>query len=118
MATYEGVDLLALEAAAALKAGMSYGKWKAMGGEVEAEWQLPDGWKICKHCKTPFKPKKAVRQAYCNPDCQYEAQKEKESMPEPIRQRKRQWLLNEWGRLRPPLFYANRGVYRIKGSLG
>ena len=82
---YNGVDLLAIEAAAALKAGMSYGRWKAMGGKVEAEWQLPDGWKICKHCKTPFKPKKAVRQTYCNPDCQYEAQKEKD------RERKREY---------------------------
>ena len=85
MASYEGVDILAIEAAAALKAGMSYGKWKAMGGKVETEEQLPDGWKICKHCKTPFKPKKGVRQSYCNPDCQYEAQKEKD------RERKREY---------------------------
>lgn len=80
MARYDGVDILALEAAAALQAGMSYGKWKAMGGKVEPTVDAPlvKGWQICKRCGKIFKPKKGVRQLFCNPDCQYEAAKEKQ----------------------------------------
>ena len=82
---YDDVDILALEAAAALKAGMSYGQWKAMGGKVEKVDQIPIGWKICKHCGTPFKPKHGVRQLYCDAVCQSDAQQER------FREKKREY---------------------------
>lgn len=80
MARYEGVDILALEATAASEAGMSYGKWKAMGGKIdpEADGSVPKGWLTCKRCGKIFKPKKGVRQIYCTLECQYEAQKERD----------------------------------------
>ena len=79
MDSYEGADILALEAAAALEAGMSYGKWKAMGGKIEPgeNTPLPNGWQTCKRCGKAFKPKRGCRQFYCNPECQYETQKER-----------------------------------------
>lgn len=80
MASYEGADILALEAAEALAAGMSYGKWKAMGGKVEmvGERPLPLGCKACKQCGKPFKPKKGTSQHYCDDACRYEAQRERD----------------------------------------
>ena len=79
MVNYEGVDILALEAVAAKKAGMSYGQWKAMGGKIDPEKDilLPSNLPSCKRCGRRFKPKRGVRQLYCNPDCQYEAQKDR-----------------------------------------
>ena len=87
MANHEGVDMLVLETAAAKKSGMSYGKWKAMGGKVDplVDMPVPNDWPTCRRCGKPFKPKKGVRQFYCNPECQYEAQKEKD------RERKREY---------------------------
>ena len=80
MANYEGADVLALEAAAACDAGMSYGKWKALGGKITPgdNVPLPKGWKVCVRCEKPFRPKKSVQQKYCCYDCRYEGLKEKD----------------------------------------
>ena len=80
MARSEGLDILALEAAAALQDGVSYGRWKAMGGKVNpvADGSLPEGWKTCKRCGKAFKPKRGARQIYCSHECQYEVQKERD----------------------------------------
>ena len=80
MANYDGIDILALEAVAAKEANMSYGMWKALGGKIEPgeNIPLPKNWQYCKRCGKAFKPKRGVRQLYCNPDCQYEAQKDRD----------------------------------------
>lgn len=63
------MDNLAKDAAAALKAGMSYGRWKAMQDPVVIERKIPDGWQVCRCCGKPFKPKKRGTQKYCDNYC-------------------------------------------------
>ena len=64
-------DKLAQDAAAALAAGMSYGKWKAMQDPVKIEKPpLPECWRICAWCGTPFKIKNKRNQLYCQVYCQ------------------------------------------------
>lgn len=78
---YKGPDKLALDAAAAKAAGMSYGRWKAMQDNPvvdKKEDKIPEGWKICQYCKTPFKPNHGNKQLYCKVTCQREAQKERD----------------------------------------
>ena len=77
MAGYDGVDILALEAAAALAANMSYGKWKAMGGKITPgeNIPLPKGWQTCEQCGKPFRPRKGYRQKYCGAACRIETNK-------------------------------------------
>jgi hypothetical protein len=82
MAKKKEPDNLAKDAAAALAAGMSYGRWKAMNpntvrAEPESD-EIPDGWKLCKHCGKQFKPRKGTRQFYCEPWCQKEAHRERD----------------------------------------
>ena len=78
MAQKREMDNLAKDAAAALAANMSYGKWKAMQGEpVKTEKSIPEGWCICKRCGKPFKPRKYNgRKIYCDVNCQREASNE------------------------------------------
>ena len=64
------MDNLAKDAAAALAAGMSYGKWKAMQEEGAIERKLPKGWRVCLHCGKPFKPTGNSIQKYCEYVCQ------------------------------------------------
>ena len=72
-------DELARDAAAALACKMSYGKWKAMQGAKpqKSETGLPEGWKRCEWCNTPFKPKK--NQRFCDVFCQRYAQRDREA---------------------------------------
>ena len=92
------MDNLAKDAAVALAAGMSYGKWKAMQDfpvvieketgrilvldkpaviEKKAE-EIPESWRTCKRCGKPFKPNKFGRtQVYCEYECQRAAQMER-----------------------------------------
>ena len=76
MARKKEMDNLAKDAAAALAAGMSYGKWKAMQGytEVKKADEIPKGWRACKVCGKIFKP--TNKQIYCEYACQKTAQKE------------------------------------------
>ena len=71
------MDNLAKDAAAALAAGMSYGKWKAMQDPVKIEREpgLPTGWKRCRWCNEPFVAK--PKQQYCGVYCQKTAQRER-----------------------------------------
>jgi hypothetical protein len=84
MAKKKVMDNLAKDAAAALAAGMSYGRWKAMQGEpVKVEpkkTELPDGWKVCPWCGKAYKPKRCSnsRQIYCELECQKAAQRERD----------------------------------------
>lgn len=70
-------DKLAQDAAAALAAGMSYGKWKALQAEGAIERKLPEGWRVCAHCGKPFKPTNNAVQKYCEYSCQRAAADER-----------------------------------------
>lgn len=72
MAKKKEMDNLAKDAAAALAAGMSYGRWKAMQDkpvviDKPKTDELPEGWKVCPFCGKRFKPNKYGngRQVYC-----------------------------------------------------
>ena len=72
------MDNLAKDAAAALAAGMSYGKWKAIHGDTRdanesIEEPVPEGWRICEHCGKPYKPYSRRPQKYCDSVCQQDA---------------------------------------------
>ena len=69
-------DKLSQESTAALAAGMSYGKWKAMQDPVTIvkKDEIPDGWLVCQLCGQPFKPKHRGVQKYCESECQRQAQ--------------------------------------------
>lgn len=74
---YPGDFILVLEASAAWEAGMSYGKWKALGNKITPgdNIHLPEGWQTCEMCGKPFRTKKGVRQKYCGYECRCEANK-------------------------------------------
>lgn len=73
MAKAKEPDQLAQDAASAKAAGLSYGKWKAMQGvTIKKSTDLPEGWKRCEWCNTPFKAKK--NQRFCGAVCQKYAQ--------------------------------------------
>ena len=78
MAKKKEMDKLAQDAAAALAAGMSYGKWKALHPQTVAEKpeadEVPDGWKMCKYCGKHFKPSNSG-QRYCDIQCQKATQR-------------------------------------------
>lgn len=81
MAQHKVMDNLAKDAAAALKADMSYGKWKALHPytkDKEEEPPVPEGCKICKHCGKAFKPRPGTSQVYCEVWCQKEAQRKRD----------------------------------------
>jgi hypothetical protein len=80
MAKKKEMDNLAKDAARALAADMSYGKWKALHPntkDIEEEPVLPHEWRICIRCGKEFKPRKGVRQLYCEANCQQEAATER-----------------------------------------
>lgn len=66
-------DQLALDAAAAKAAGLSYGKWRAMQPPRKVETETPEGWCVCQHCGKKYKPKTRRPQKYCNYECQQQA---------------------------------------------
>lgn len=80
MAKKKEPDKLAQDAAAALAAGMSYGRWKAMQGTTVPEKKVeenPADWQACPHCGKLFKKKKGSRKIYCEPNCQMAANQER-----------------------------------------
>lgn len=94
MAKSNEPDRLAQEAAAALVAGMTYGKWKGLQYERDKrtqirEKEIPEGWLICKYCGKPFKPKTKRSQFYCEAACQVAASKER--CREKLNAYKREW---------------------------
>ena len=85
------MDNLAKDAAAALAAGMSYGRWKAMQENpvaVKKKDETPENWKVCPHCGKSFKPRKGCRQIYCEFYCQQAAQEIRRSEKNRERQQK------------------------------
>lgn len=81
MAQYKVMDKLAQDAAAALAARMSYGRWKALHPytkDKEEEPTVPKGCKTCKHCGKAFRPKPGTSQVYCEVWCQKEAQRKRD----------------------------------------
>jgi hypothetical protein len=73
-------DTLAMDAVEAKKAGMSYGRWKAMQMVEEKPKGIPDGWLVCQYCGKPFKPKDKRPRKYCELFCQQRASDERESL--------------------------------------
>ena len=66
------MDKLAMDAMQARKAGMTYGKWKAMQPAVKVNPKMiPDGWKPCEHCGKLFEAKGVKR--FCDVTCRSEA---------------------------------------------
>lgn len=52
--------------------GCNYGKWKALQENPlpkKKKDEIPEGWKVCKRCGNPFKPK-TKNQSYCEYVCQ------------------------------------------------
>lgn len=58
----------------AIRAGMSYGKWKAMQNPVTITpvQAIPEGWLVCVWCGKPYKPKTKRKQLFCEANCQQE----------------------------------------------
>lgn len=71
------MDNLAKDAKAAMKAGMSYGRWKAMQEPVKVKKGIPEGWLVCQWCGEPFKPKPKCKMKFCDYFCQQKAYKNK-----------------------------------------
>lgn len=76
MAKKNEPDKLAQDAAAALAAGMSYGKWKASQQRVEVTPVIPDGWRQCDYCGKYFKPRGGA-QRFCDIECRTASYKER-----------------------------------------
>ena len=72
-------DNLAMEAMAAKRAGMTYGKWKGLQSPVKIEKKIPEGWNICEYCGKAYKPKTKRPQKFCQPYCAYRAAKERQN---------------------------------------
>lgn len=73
------LDRLAMESSAAIKAGMSYGYWKAAQKRepIKKKEELPEGWLVCEWCGKWYKPKTKRPRKYCESYCQLEASKQK-----------------------------------------
>jgi hypothetical protein len=77
MARKKKMDKLSQDAADALAASMSYGKWKSMqrdsetpGKTAQAKAPISKETLMCKWCCKPFMPKTKRVQLYCSDDCQ------------------------------------------------
>ena len=79
MAKNKGMDNLANDAARALAAGMSYGKWKHFHPHTKGEEivVVDPNTKPCVICGKPMK-KGGTLKKYCSPECAYEARKLRE----------------------------------------
>ena len=75
------MDRLTSDSIAAVNAGMTYGKWKALHPHTEVKNEVPvKGAKPCKVCGKVI-PKRAStsgrqRKLYCSSECAYEAYRE------------------------------------------
>ena len=82
--TKKKIDRLTQENAAALAAGMSYGKWKAKQSlqQIEApavaEEEKPKYRHICEYCGQEFFIKSKRQQKYCCEECRKEASYQRE----------------------------------------
>ena len=72
------MDNLAREAMLAKKAGMSYGKWKAMQEPKKPKKKpVPENWLVCEYCGKQFKPTTKRPQRFCEHFCQVMSYREK-----------------------------------------
>lgn len=69
---YISVDKLSREATAALNAGMSYGKWKAMQAPVVIPADLTSK-TACEHCGKLFANRDKRHRKYCDDSCRIAA---------------------------------------------
>ena len=83
MARQKKPDKLAQDASAALKAGMSYGKWKALQGytPIQPKEHKKSEWdKVCAFCGEDFEANR-TNQLYCSKACEkkscYQRRKER-----------------------------------------
>ena len=84
------MDRLTMDSIAAVKAGMTYGKWKALHPHTEEDIEVPDEIeepvkevKLCKICGEPIinfrvRGSGGRKKLYCSRECAYEAIKERE----------------------------------------
>lgn len=80
-----------MDSIAAMRAGMSYGKWKALHPHTDMEVpQVDDSLPRCKICGKVM-PKSSHNRLYCDDICAYEAQKIRER--EYARRRKERSLM-------------------------
>ena len=64
------MDRLSMNAMLARKAGMSYGKWKALQPREEPkEKPLPEGWVKCQWCGKAIKLLSGRKKLYCDTIC-------------------------------------------------
>ena len=84
MAKKKEPDKLAQDAAAALAAGMSYGKWKAMQNPVKIEKPKLDEKEIilCLNCGAQVKQCTNHSRKYCGPYCAREYNRKKKKAQE------------------------------------
>lgn len=69
------MDRLTMDSTAALKAGMSYGKWKVLHPHTDMEApQVDKSVRRCKICGKEM-PRCYKNRLYCDAYCSYEAQK-------------------------------------------
>lgn len=58
--------------------GCHYGAWRAAQDPIKIEKKdIPDGWRVCEYCGTPFKPSTKRKQLYCGAVCQQQASRER-----------------------------------------
>ena len=71
-------DKLAQDAAKALAAGLSYGKWRAMQQPVQVEKESEKDYKTCPNCGKKFKAgrNKKFCDAYCRNQAYYDKEME------------------------------------------
>lgn len=72
------LDRLTIDSISAEKAGMSYGKWKALHPHTEVD-EVPDAdTRLCKVCGKPIRNMSGgKRRLYCSNECAYEALQER-----------------------------------------
>ena len=70
------MDKLSSDAMLARKAGMTYGKWKALQPVVKFERKIPKDWKVCEFCGKAFMPNQK-NQRFCDIGCRTDAYKPK-----------------------------------------
>jgi hypothetical protein len=94
------LDKLSQDAAAALAAGMTYGKWKGLQyekGKVPVlqnrEKEIPDGWLVCQHCGKPFLPKDKRKKKYCDDPCRVAGYQKQNR--EKLYAYKREWIAKQ-----------------------
>lgn len=72
------MDNLARNAMSARKAGMTYGKWKALQPIVKVERPLDEMECVCQFCGNTFVKKTRQRRKYCDFICSNQAGRERE----------------------------------------